>query len=473
MYINKNYKVAASNEYLVKTGPFVEGIEISKTTFRLPFQIVSNISMQPTTINCVISEAMSLEKISFVMPTVFTIGPKDDIESLKKYSLFFHNLSHDEFLVKTNGIIKGEIRIEAGKMKLEDLFNNRERFKDTIVRKIDKELEQFGICIYNANIEELKDTAGNEYFVFLKKRALEGAVNKAKVDVAEQNKIGNIGEKQHSTETRQKLAEYETQAAVTENARNKEIAKSQNDLEIAKIEYKKQRVLADQEAKAMAEIKQCELQQKVEETRKLQEVEKLRAKDFSVANVHAEVSVREAQGIASAIVIKAEAEAQVAKRNAEGKADAEVVQADAEAKIAKRMAEGQAEALLLKAGAEAKAIQIKATAEKEAIRMIAEANYYKNETEAKTLQMKVEAVGGASAYQNVLLVEGDVLPKVAREHAGAMKEMKPTITYWNTDPNKSNINTVISDLVKSNVPLLENLKSVTGIDLLNNFKKST
>jgi hypothetical protein len=31
---------------------------------------------------------------------------------------------------------------------------------------------------------------GNEYFVFLRKRALEGAVNKAKVDVAEQNKIG-------------------------------------------------------------------------------------------------------------------------------------------------------------------------------------------------------------------------------------------------------------------------------------------
>jgi len=129
---------------------------------------------------------MSKEKISFNMPTVFTIGPKDDIECLKRYARYLQNTELDDFKRKVLGIIQGETRIEAGKLKLDDLFNNREKFKEVIVTNIDKEIEQFGLCIYNANIEELRDMEGNEYFVFMRKKALESAINQAKVDVAEQ-----------------------------------------------------------------------------------------------------------------------------------------------------------------------------------------------------------------------------------------------------------------------------------------------
>jgi flotillin len=49
---------------------------------------------------------------------------------------------------------------------------------------VQSELDQFGLCIYNANVKELQDTPGSEYFTTLSQKALEGALNQARVDVA-------------------------------------------------------------------------------------------------------------------------------------------------------------------------------------------------------------------------------------------------------------------------------------------------
>ena len=53
---------------------------------------------------------------------------------------------------------------------------------------------------YNANVKELQDTAGSEYFTFLSRKAHEGASNQAKVDVANAMMIGDIGVSDHSFE---------------------------------------------------------------------------------------------------------------------------------------------------------------------------------------------------------------------------------------------------------------------------------
>lgn len=168
---------------------------------------------------------------------------------------------------KVIGVIRGETRMAVGKMKLDDLFNNKEQFKAQVVDQINHQLKDFGLTVYNANIEEMTDMVGNEYFVFLRKRALESAVNRAKVDVAEQMKIGNIGERMHDTETRQKVAEYEMQAELTENDRDREIFESQTRLTIAKAEFARKTAIAEAEAQAAAELRRLQLQQEVEVSR--------------------------------------------------------------------------------------------------------------------------------------------------------------------------------------------------------------
>lgn len=78
-------------------------------------------------------------------------------------------------------------------MTMEEIFKERQVFKTKVIEGVQKELDQFGLKIYNANVKELQDTAGSEYFKFLSRKAHEGASNQAKVDVANACMMGEIG----------------------------------------------------------------------------------------------------------------------------------------------------------------------------------------------------------------------------------------------------------------------------------------
>ena len=96
-WLATRYKVAGPNEYLVRTGILIDDIDISKQAFILPYQTFGKINMEPTTYHCTVEEAMSHERISFNMPTVFTIGPKDDPDHLKKYANLYNHENHEHY----------------------------------------------------------------------------------------------------------------------------------------------------------------------------------------------------------------------------------------------------------------------------------------------------------------------------------------------------------------------------------------
>ena len=62
-------------------------------------------------------------------------------------------------------------------MTMEEIFRERQVFKAKIIEHVQSELNQFGLRIYNANVKELQDTPGSEYFKFLSRKAHEGASN--------------------------------------------------------------------------------------------------------------------------------------------------------------------------------------------------------------------------------------------------------------------------------------------------------
>jgi len=142
------YKVSKPNEYLVRTGLGIEDISIDKQGVLWPFQKYKFINMQPTnyTFNL---HAMSVEKIDFILPGVFTIGPKDDKESMIKYVRSL-DISRDDTDQnhKINeiilGILEGEVRTLSSQMTIEEIFNNRKTFKEKIIDNVQKELDQVG-----------------------------------------------------------------------------------------------------------------------------------------------------------------------------------------------------------------------------------------------------------------------------------------------------------------------------------------
>jgi flotillin len=123
------------------------------------------------------------------MPVVFTIGPEDSPASLQLYARLLatnmDNRKHiDELVI---GVVEGETRVLAASLTMEEVFKERKFFKEHVMDGINSELKQFGnfilitgMVVYNANVRQMEDTPGSEYFSYLRMKTQEGAINQAK-----------------------------------------------------------------------------------------------------------------------------------------------------------------------------------------------------------------------------------------------------------------------------------------------------
>lgn len=84
--MNRRYRISNPNEYIVITGYGIPDVKISKKAFVYPLQKASIISISPFDFEITL-QAMTIEKLNFSLPAVFTIGPHHDLDSLKKYSM--------------------------------------------------------------------------------------------------------------------------------------------------------------------------------------------------------------------------------------------------------------------------------------------------------------------------------------------------------------------------------------------------
>lgn len=155
--------ISEANEYLVVTGAGIEDVRVVKKAVVYPWQKVARISVTPMDFSLNL-QAMSIEKLQFALPAVFTIGPDNDPEALKKYALLLTGApdgkeppsattkaisptsrSHVQDIVK--GIIEGETRVIVSSMTMEEIFKERQIFKQKVIENVQKELEQFGLCM--------------------------------------------------------------------------------------------------------------------------------------------------------------------------------------------------------------------------------------------------------------------------------------------------------------------------------------
>jgi flotillin len=214
---------------------------------------------------------MTIEKLQFALPAVFTIGPDNKPEALKKYALLLSGSpdGHPQ---------KGTIAPTAR----------------SHVQEIVKELDQFGLCIYNANVKELQDTPGSEYFAFLSRKAHEGASNQAKVDVAEARMRGEIGEAAKKGHTKQEIAKIDAETAILETKRKGDKAQADAELTNRQTELDMGIQLAQIQARRRAEARDTELQKEVETKKAETELERLRAKDLVKSKIARETAQQEA-----------------------------------------------------------------------------------------------------------------------------------------------------------------------------------
>jgi flotillin len=298
----------------------IPDMQVVKKRFQLPFQKVAYIDMNPHSYRFDLHN-MSKEKVPFNLPVVVTYSPYNpdtNLEYFKKYATQMTNVSELEKERTIKSVIHAEIRILSAGMTIEEMFSDKDKFKKMVSDRIKTDLNRFGVEISNSNIEEMSDLDDNKYFTFRKQKAIEGANNEARVEVAEVRKIGDIGEQERKTEVRQRTAEIEANTIKVENTRDEDIAESNKNLEVAKAEYDRQKQIAVIESTMDSKMKQIELQQVTEAKRVQQEIETKRAVCFVEAKVNSEAIIQRAEGEAEYKKKIADADYYIEAKHAEG-----------------------------------------------------------------------------------------------------------------------------------------------------------
>ena len=151
------YSIAEPNEYLVITGARIDDVRIVKKALIKPWQKCARISISPFDFSLNL-QAMTMEKLQFALPAVFTIGPDNNLDALKKYALLLSGnpdgtssskrgatimptkRNHVQDIVK--GIIEGETRVIVSGMTMEEIFKERQIFKQKVIDNVQVRRQQ-------------------------------------------------------------------------------------------------------------------------------------------------------------------------------------------------------------------------------------------------------------------------------------------------------------------------------------------
>ncbi|XVE61098.1 hypothetical protein DITRI_Ditri06bG0012700 [Diplodiscus trichospermus] len=461
------YKVANASEYLVITGIGIKDIKLAKKAWILPGQSYTVFDVSPVNYTFEV-QAMSAEKLPFVLPAVFTIGPRvDDEASLLKYAKLIspHDKLSNHVKELVQGIIEGETRVLAASMTMEEIFRGTKEFKLEVCEKVQLELNQFGLLIYNANVKQLVDVPGHEYFSYLGQKTQMEAANQAKVDVAEARMKGEIGSKMREGQTLQNAARInaetkiistqregegkkeeirvKTEVKVYENQREAELAEANADLAKKKAGWAMEAQVAEVEAAKAVALREAELQREVERMNALTKTEKLKAEFLSQASVDYDTKVQQAnwelyqkQKQAEAILYEKEKEAAAQKAIADATFYGRQRVADVELYAKQKEAEG--------------------------LTLLAQA-------QGVYLRTLLDALGGNYAeLRDYLMINSGMFQEIAKINAEAVRGLQPKISIWTNggeavDGGGGNAMKEVAGVYRMMPPLFKTVHEQTGM----------
>lgn len=493
-----SYRISAPDEYLAITGMGIKTVKIAKATWVWPLQRCTRFSIRPHDYAMDL-QAMTKEKLQFSLPVVFTVGPdlnqrganqrggvddeaediltrEDRGDALMKYAMLLadaeakehvHQSQHVANIVK--GIIEGETRVLVSSMTMEEIFTEREVFKKRIFRNIQNELSQFGMFIFNANVKELKDAPDSVYFASLSRKAHEGATNQARIDVAEAQLRGNVGEAQRIGEQEREIAKINAETAVQKTERDIERAQAEAHLDTKKTGLTRDVDIARVTAQRILESKDEDLKKEVEIKRAAAEMERLRASDVVKATIERESK----QQAADAAAYEVEADARAHQEASQRKTDAHAYQtkiaadADAAASYAKVTKSTDAAAYQTRNDAEAFSYATQQRAEAELVAKLREAEGISAMADA--YGKLSNAFGGPAGLLQYMMIEKGTYVELAKANATAIRGLEPKISVWNTgsaqggqgaDPTET-----MRNVYQMLPPLMSTINEQTGITL--------
>ena len=298
------------------------------------------ISLKPMTINIDLRGALSLQNIRINVPSTFTIGVSTEPSIMANAAERLLGFRVEDIEEMAKEIIFGQLRLTVATLTIEQINQDRDSFLELIQKNVGQEMRKVGLYLINVNIADITDES--DYIESIGKKAASTAVEQARIDVANAQRDGAIGQseadrtreiqvaqnnaeaekgrKAAQADQRVYVEQQEAMAVGGENAAQAEIARANADLAEAEASAKQRADVAT--ANAEAEIAKAKYEEE-EQTLRASEIarETIAKQQVEIAaEAEAERQRRIARGEADAILAKYEAEAEGVQKVLEAKA---------------------------------------------------------------------------------------------------------------------------------------------------------
>ncbi len=413
---------------------------IGKAGVKIPFlerKDALNLQLIPIDVRTA-NAVPTADYININVDATVNVKISDDESRLKLAAQNFLNKNPEYIGRVAREVLEGNVREIVGKMALEEMVSDRQKFANLVKENAEPDLAAMGLDIISFNVQNFVD--GNGVIENL------GVDNIVKI---QKNAAISRAESEKEIAKAQAIAKKEANEAQV-NA-DTEIAIKENELAIKKAELKKESDIKKAEADAAYKIQEEEQRKTVEITTANANIAKqekeilLKQKEAEVKEKALDAEVRKKaeadkfakQQLADAQLYERQREAEAQKFETEKEAEAMKAQAEAQ----KYRMEQEAEGIRTKGLAEAEAIRAKAVAEAEGIEKKAEAMLKMGE--AAVLEMYFKA-----------------LPDVVKNAAAPLEKVDRITMYGDGNNTK-----LIKDIMNTVNQVTDGLKESTGVDL--------
>lgn len=419
-------------------------VVIGKASIRIPFfERLDKLNLRLIPIDVKTSNAVpTADYININVDATVNVKISNNPEKLRLAAENFLNKNTEYIAGVAREVLEGNVREIVGKMKLEEMVSDRQKFANLVKENAEPDLAAMGLDIISFNVQNFVD--GNEVIENL------GIDNIVKI-----KKAAAIAraESERDIKVAQASADKESNDAAV--AAQTEIAKKQNELAIKKSELQMEADTKKAMADAAYDIQKEEQRKTIEVATANADIAK---QEREIELKQKEVAVTE-QSLEAEVKKKAEANKYAAQQQAEAQLYQRQKEAEARQFEAQRQAEAQkAEAEAMRYAKEQEAAGIRAVGEAEASAIQA-----KGIAEAEAMEKKAEAY---AKYNKAAVAEMmiKVLPDIAAKVAEPLGQIDK-ITIIGGGDGENGVGKVAGNVPVVMAKVFESMKEATGIDL--------
>ena len=439
------------------------------------------LSLEPMQIEIPLRGALSMENIRVNVPSVFSIAIGTTPELMQNAAIRLLGMQRQAIAKQAEDVIFGQLRQVIASMKIDEINRDREAFLSNIQTSLEPELRKLGLVLINVNVTDITDESG--YIEAIGRKAASEAIQKARGDVADNERMGEIRVADAEKDKAIQVANAKKDQTIgTREADRQQIVKTaeiEQEQAVRLADLERVKIVGEQSAafEKEAQVKVAERDMRVKlATANAEAVQGENIAQATIANSAAELKVKEAEAFQLGETRRRQAQASV--EEAEHKAQALAATARAERVEAERRAELEAPAKAEKARV---IVEAEALAEQKRIEAQGEASaiYAKLEAEARGqfeilkkkgegLRAIVEACGGAKeAFQLLMLDHFDELVAASAQAISSIKFDK--VVVWDgTGAQGTNGETAtanwLRNMAKTLPPMLEVMKEIGGVE---------